>query len=213
MSEHTLVLVPTRDEREGLGHIPGDMADVRVSGMGKVATALAVSRAVLDGYENVVLAGLCGGILGCSLGDLLIPSTVIDGDFDPGPAAQDRNRVMSATQQGAVEAQFVLTTSRNGRWATIVSQDQFAVQVRSSGHGFSGQVPLATDMESFAFVQSARFWKMPYAIVRVVSDIVGKNAGSDFALLCRRFSPHLRDHVLAATEAIQEAKERKNVRP
>lgn len=145
------------------------------SGMGKVNVALEVAD--MSEYCNkIILGGFAGGLRGLSVGEVVTASLVIDGDLDVRPfdvyPKSGFCKLLNMTQVKEVP---------------FISQDYFLTEdPYTDDPSLINLKPLATDMESYAFVKACfKFGVEPY-IVKVISDVADKNAVHDFKKSCEQ---------------------------
>jgi len=157
------IIIPSKIESEFI-EIPH-----YVSGMGKINTVCAVYDLHKLGARDIILSGFCGGIKGYSVGDIVRPSTIIEGDYS-NPFEPYPNRIEIGTN---IEI--------------MISQDNF-LETNPYEH-YSHM--MATDMESYAFVYTCNKLGIKPTIVKIVSDIVGENKPKDFIDSCESLSSKL----------------------
>lgn len=148
----------------------GIVAIVIVSGMGKVAAALAAAHLVLaEGVTGLINAGLCGLLTrahGWQVGDLLRIDTALEGDCD---------------RFGGSEAALACT----GPWcaqlpaARLVTCDR-PVFDRSLRERLAGLGDLA-DMEGAAVARVAQRYQVPCALIKGISDVADASGRRDVA--------------------------------
>ncbi len=141
-----------------------------ISGMGKVAAAIAATHLVLvHRVSRLVNAGLCGQLTlhnGWSVGDLFRIGTAVEGDCD---------RFGQAEQTVACDSRWFSELKA----ARLVTQDRpvFDAAQRSLLAGIGD----LADMEGAAVARVARFYGIPCAMIKGISDAADENGRQDVA--------------------------------
>ena len=141
-----------------------------ISGMGKVAAAIAATHLVLDQrVSRLVNAGLCGRLTmdnGWSVGDLFRIGTAVESDCD---------RFGRAEQTVACDARWFSELKA----ARLVTQDRpvFDALRRSQLAGIGD----LADMEGAAVARVARCYGIPCAMIKGISDAADENGRQDVA--------------------------------
>lgn len=143
------------------------------SGVGKVAAAQAASVLLEEGARALLVVGTCGGLSkGLSPGDLVHCTTAFQADFAVRegreiPADEDLRRAWQEVAPG-VEGWF-LTADR----PVITPWKRLRLR-----RAFQG--PCVADMETAAAAGVARRGGIPFAALRVVSDLAGLGTKQTF---------------------------------
>lgn len=154
------------------------------AGMGKVRTVVALhgmlSRRRLKG---ALLIGFCGGLSRLKVGDVIEPSTFIEQDYDARPFEPFPNTLRKR------RGRKLLARSLD---AAMLTQDRFLKENPYKNGPYARKYPrLACDMESYAFAYFCEKAKLPYSVVKFVSDAADGTADHDFLSACRRLAPEL----------------------
>jgi len=174
MSSHSLnskigIIIPSKFESEMI-KIPH-----HVSGMGKIRATCAVYDLVAKGYTEILLAGFCGGLLGCHVGDIIIPKLFVEGDYITEPLEKYPNQIQ-ISDFGDI----------------MVSQDRF-LKEQTYENFLPGKN--AVDMESYAVAYTCLKLGIKFNVVKIVSDIVGENSEKDFLESCKTLAHKLEEVI------------------
>jgi hopanoid-associated phosphorylase len=135
-------------------------APVIVGGGGAATLATALETALRGGVAGVVSFGLCGALdPALKVGDLVVGDAVGDAD-DCFEADADWTARIVAAAPGAVLGRFA-------RADQVVSSVAEKAELRRTG-------ALAVDLESYTVARLARWFGVPFAVVRAVSDAAGR---------------------------------------
>ncbi len=191
------------------GQLHGQPVVLALSRVGKVAAATTATTLIEHfGVGRIVFTGVAGGIgAGVNVGDVVIASSFVQHDLDASPlfpryqvplygrSVFDCDKALVAI---IIEAINSLRTRARGRFDGILSNetvhihqgliasgDRFvcgaaeslAVQAALHGAGFQ---PLAVEMEGAAVAQVCFDYKVPLAVVRIISDRADDAAHLDF---------------------------------
>lgn len=141
-----------------------------ISGMGKVAAAVAATHLVLvHRVTRLVNAGLCGRLAvdnGWSVGDLFRIGTAVESDCD---------RFGRKAQTVACDARWFSELNA----ARLVTQDRPVFDAARRGQ-LAGIGDLA-DMEGAAVARVARYYGIPCAMIKGISDAADENGRQDVA--------------------------------
>lgn len=198
----------SRDFHDGI--IDGQRCVIVLSGIGKVAAASTATTLIQHfGVDEIVFTGLAGGIAPqARVGDVVIADRLVQHDMDARPlfpqfeipltgiaefesSAAQRGLLESATREffaagfhtaipPAVAQQFGLQTPVI-HIGMIASGDQFIGAVNKSEH-LRHILPaiVAVEMEGAAVAQICHDYKLPYSIIRTISDRADATAHHDF---------------------------------
>lgn len=191
------VLCPSRFEYRFLDRVGfGRRAALVCGGMGKVRTAVAchgllTTRPKVNG---LLLIGFAGGLTASlRVGDVIEPSVFIEQDYNAEPFERFPNTLRKRN------GKKLLTHSLD---AAMLTQDRFLTENPYKNGPYAKKHPrLACDMESYAFAYFCERAKVPYSVVKLVSDSADENADHDFLTACRRLAPAL---SAAAGEAVEK---------
>lgn len=146
-----------------------------VTGIGKVRSAIAVTRALIEYQPDLVISIGTVGTFDFHVGDILVCTRFIDRDYAklqnlPGIVYKGETAVMDFIKHFK---SFV-----NGEWVdrqdyVISTGDNFVTQGESLGAD-------VVDMESFAVFQVCQTESIPFFGVKYVTDVIGKNSIKDW---------------------------------
>jgi len=187
-------------------------------GMGKVSAAAGVQR-LIDGWDVgcVIVCGLAGGLgPGLRLGDVVVGERFVQHDLDASPifprfqvpglgidvfpahhalvaAAEAAARAFVARLDREIDAALLrpmgISAPRVHR-GLIVSGDQF-VKDDGASAAILAALPdaLCVEMEGGAVAQVCYLNRVPFVVVRVVSDRADAAAAADFLTFVERVAP------------------------
>jgi adenosylhomocysteine nucleosidase len=163
-----------------IGKVPVVLAR---SGIGKVNAAVTTAL-LLDRFpvECLINTGIAGGVSPTRSGDIVVSTDVAYSDVDLRPIdpempfGQMEGEPLSVPADSALirEAETVLREERIAfRSGTIVSGDQFVTSI-SVLDPIRRQLPhvIACEMEGMAVAVTARHFRVPFVILRGISDVV-----------------------------------------
>lgn len=162
-----MIVCPMRKEADAVRRAVPE-ADVRVIGVGKVASALETARLLAFARpERVLLVGCAGAVDGrFRQGSIVVPDVSVEWDFDDGSGAM-RSVPVHRHFAHEVRAALGLRPLRND--LTVATGDRFSPKdprVAASGAA-------AVDMETAAVAMACTGAGVPFCAVRVVSDTPG----------------------------------------
>ncbi len=208
------------------GVIDGQRCIVVLSGIGKVAAASATTTLIQHfKVDEIVFSGLAGGVGNdARVGDVVIADKLVQHDMDARPlfpqfeipltgiaefasTALQRRRLEAAAKeffaQGfdqavppAVAQQFGLDTP-SIHIGMIASGDQFIGSANKVEH-LRQILPgiVAVEMEGAAMAQICDEYKLPYSIIRTISDRADATAHHDFGLFLRHVASQYSSGIL-----------------
>ncbi len=166
------------------------------SGIGKV-NATICTQILIDHYkpEKLVFSGVAGGLLPNMLaGDIIVASHVVQYDMDLTAFGRRRGETpgrdrliecdpdMVAKATAAYDAAFDgVEGGPNLMLGTIASGDRFVQDTDTLRWLQREFAALATEMEGAAFGYTCQLNKLPFVVIRALSDASGKSASGDFA--------------------------------
>ncbi len=173
------------------GTIDGIKVIVLLSGIGKVSAAIATVL-LIERYQPdyIINTGTAGGLRGVKMGDLVIGTEVgyHDADvtafgYELGQMAQQPVRFVSDAfllnvVNKAIES---LTVQQNVFQGIILSGDSFmsdSERVNQVRDDFPKA--LAVEMESAAIAQTCAQLKVPFIVVRAISDLAGEGNSKSY---------------------------------
>lgn len=168
-----LIIVPSGYEDSGLKF------KTLQTGMGKVNCLVSFFQYISQhkNVKNVLLTGFCGGLRRLRVGQIIEPSLLIQGDYDIRPLES-----YPTYSFGSRDRLF------NFMVCPMVSQDRFICKDIYKDLKYR---VLATDMESYALSIACSVFKKNLSIIKIVSDIVGKNSHRDFIRNSQRLTSKL----------------------
>lgn len=179
------------------GRIAGKNVVVVRCGIGKVCAG-AIAQCMIDrfGVSAIVNTGVAGGLdERLEIGDLVVATDAIQHDFDLTAFGYARGYLPSAGEDTGTPSRIVADRELSDRFAdafasagcrgkvirgTIVSGDVFVSDQTLKERlirDFSGA---ATEMEGAAIAQVCSMNGVPFAVVRAISDLAGKEANVTF---------------------------------
>ena len=191
MNDGIGVIVPSAFEAAFLN----DVHEVYVSGMGKLRAAATVQTLVRDyGCKHILLAGFCGGLSNCNVGDVVQPWRLMECDYDARPLESWPNNV-------PIDSNGMLRCG--GEWATFMCQDKFIMGNPYAEFDIAG--PVVTEMEGYAVAYTSTVLGVPFNVVKIVSDMADGDADKHFADSCRKLAGKLAGTIAAAIAEIKGA--------
>ncbi len=159
-------------------------AELVCAGMGKVRTAVALHEMLMRRrLKGLLLIGFAGGLSRLKVGDMIEPGTFIEQDYDARPFEPFPNTLKKR------HGRKLLARSLS---AAMLTQDRFLKENPYKNGPYAKKHPrLACDMESYAFAYFCERAKVPYSVVKFVSDSADGTADHDFLAACRRLAPEL----------------------
>ncbi len=186
---------PNTSEAGGREYLTGTLGDqkavVAISGFGKVAAASTVTT-MLDRFDpdSIVFTGVAGGLHPkVSRGDVVVAEALVQHDFDGSPIVP--RFVIPSLQVDRIPTDSTLTDRAAASAAMIsgvtvhrglvLSGDRFisAASDRAQLRALFDDA-LAVEMEGAAVAQVCAERKVPFAVIRAISDTADEEAGSDF---------------------------------
>ena len=165
------------------------------SGMGKVRSLYGCYRLLKKhpGLHFILLTGFAGALTdSLQIGDVIEPSVFIEEDYNAEPFEKFPNTVRRRARRR------ILTDSLD---AAILTQDRF-IKTNPYRHGPYARKyrRVACDMESYAVAYFCEKEKIPYRVIKIISDTADHNAEHDFVKACEMLSPKLNRTILEAVE-------------
>jgi adenosylhomocysteine nucleosidase len=205
------------------GHLHGHEVVLVLSGIGKVAAATTAAL-LIEHFKvsQIVFTGVAGGLIrGVNVGDLVVADSFMQHDLDVSPLypkyevpsygvdtfqadAQLATELKQACIAALSDLDRVLTVEARAAFnlvnpqlhtGLLISGDRF-VSTTLERQKLQQDLPqaLAVEMESAAFAQVCRDYKVPFAAVRTISDRADDNATVDF----NRFLSQVASHYSAS---------------
>ena len=180
------------------GKLDGKPVVVMECGIGKVNAARCV-QAVIDNFAPgaVINTGIAGGIgNGLHVGDVVVSQSLVMHDFDLSPLGNYVRGALpgsvntmeptyikadDAIREALVAAANAVVPGRGVRSGVIVSGDVFVSGKELKQELASRYHADAAEMEGAAVAQVAQLSGVPFAVLRVVSDLADGTAPESFA--------------------------------
>lgn len=175
------------------GKIGGQDVVVVMCGIGKVCAAL-TAQILIDrfGVHAIVNTGVAGGLdARLEVGDLVIATDAVQHDFDLTGFGYVRGHLPCAGGEKTAVSRFLADGNLSDRFekaamaiggdgkairGTVVSGDIFVCDASLKQRLIDDFGAAATEMEGAAIAQVCFLNKIPFAIVRAISDLAGKEA-------------------------------------
>jgi len=208
------------------GHLQGHEVVLTLSGMGKVATALTTTLLIERfGVGGLLFSGVAGGLgPGVQVGDVVLARTLMQHDLDASPLCPryqvpdlgmdelptdpTLRAALAAAAQAVVQAPPAAAAAFGLKQPAVheglvISGDRF---IASSAQAATllAELPraLAVEMEGAAMAQVCAAYRLPCAVLRLVSDRADDHAHVDFQrFLTEVASPMSREIIARAVAA------------
>ena len=185
LSSNRLLIIPSKFENHSLG------LEAMVTGMGKINVVHKLTSYLeWNKVKVVILAGYCGGLRGLSVGDIVEPTILIEGDYNCDPIQKYPNLIDYCHGKLLPNSKRVAFVSQD----RFLTYDPYMRTIRNK--------VLATDMESYAAAYICREYKVRFHCVKIVSDVVGSNSTSDFLGSCKSLNSLLKVTIKKAISEI-----------
>lgn len=165
-------------------------------GVGKVNAAIG-TQILIDRYgvETVINSGIAGGAAeGLSIGDIVIGTDFVQHDFDVTAFGHAKGylctgdddsepTVFSADKrlvEELADAVRKISVKRKVHLGRIASGDLFIADCRIKRKIAKKFAALATEMEGAAIAQTASYNNVPFAVIRVISDLADGTAPESY---------------------------------
>jgi adenosylhomocysteine nucleosidase len=166
-----------------------------LSGMGKLRAMHACARLHREhpGLERILLVGFCGGLTAnLKVGTPVEPSVFVEQDYYAEPFEKFPNVIRKKGARllgGSVDA-------------VMLTQDRFLTENPHARGPYAKKFKkVACDMESYAVAYYCTENRIPFSVVKLVSDSADSSADHDFLRACRALSPKLNRTVQTAVAA------------
>jgi adenosylhomocysteine nucleosidase len=178
------------------GTLDGRRVALAESGIGKVNAALAAAI-LLDrfGCAGIIFSGVAGGLdPALAVGDLVIASSAVQHDYGAYvagafetyragalPFPQFRGPLGYDADPALLErARLALAGADGTHFGPILTGDAYIGCAATRRRLFAGFAGRAVDMESGAVAQVAEAFRVPWLIIRALSDLAGEDSQIDF---------------------------------
>ncbi len=196
------------------GTLSGKNVVVVRSGIGKVNAALCAQILIDDFHVDCIInTGIAGSLdNNINIGDIVLSTDALQHDVDAvafgyelgviprmetSTFTADENLVSLAKKIcERVNPDICVFTGR------VVSGDQFVADKAIKDHIVSNFNPLCTEMEGAAIAQAAYLNKIPFLIVRAISDKADNSATMDYPTFEAKAITHTVNLMIALIEAI-----------
>jgi|GEM_PF-1307631 len=196
------IICPSEFEAKALDREAiGPRAALIISGMGKIRAVCACARlmATVQPLDGILLVGFAGALTNnLRVGDVIEPQTFIEYDYNAEPFEPFPHILRKRPQRRLLRA---------SRPAVMLTQDRF---LTSNPYGRGPDAvryrTLACDMESYAVAYYCEQARVPYAVVKLISDVADAQADHDFLAACTRLAPELNRLTVEASERFQKSR-------
>jgi adenosylhomocysteine nucleosidase len=209
-----------------VGTLQGQRVVLAFSRWGKVAAATTTTCMIKEfGVSEMIFTGVAGGLAAeCRVGDIVVANSLIQHDLDPSPLYPQFEIPLLAISR--LEIQPVMLDRLTGCCAKliesklhnhieeqdlnlfemkspsihtglVVSGDQF-ISDSEAARRIQSQLPdaLCVEMEGAAMAQVCYEYKVPFGIVRVISDNANEDAHIDFPLFIDRVASKINSMII-----------------
>ncbi len=172
------------------GSLEGSKVVVARSGVGKVNAAACAQALAVLGVSCVINTGVAGAVgEGLRIGDYVVATSCVQHDFDVGHFGFEVGHIPGFPSKtfktdDALRAMLAGTVARKTGNAPfegcIVSGDRFISDVREKHRLSLAFGALCCDMEAAALAQVCTLADVPFAVVRVISDLADGSQPEDY---------------------------------
>ena len=201
----------TAEEISGITFVSGKLgqcdAVVAVCGIGKVFAALCTQTMILRYAPDCVINTGVGGTLTDKLGigDLAVSAAVVQHDMDTSPLGDPVglisgiNVIEMAADKAMVEKVCAICEAKDIRYhcGTIASGDQFIASREKKDWIVSTFAGIACEMEGASVGQVCYVNKVPFVILRAISDSADGGACEDYPTFAKNAAKTSASVVLA----------------
>ena len=167
-----------------------DGAVIVQSGMGKLRAmyACAELRRQKKKLRHILLIGFAGGLTAnLKVGQVVEPSLFIEQDYFAEPFEKFPNQIRRTGFKKML---------RDSTEAVMLTQDRFLTENPYREGPYAKKFKkIACDMESYAVAHYCRNARVPYGVIKLISDSADENADHDFLAACKRLAPKLNQTV------------------
>ena len=194
------VICPSQFEAKALNRRAlGPGVVLTVSGMGKVRALYACARlaATHPRLTGILLIGFAGALTrNLRIGDVIEPHAFIEYDYNAEPFEKFPNTIRRRAWQPLLpgSCQAVMLTQDRFLTANPFGRGKDAARYRT----------LACDMESYAVAYFCEQMRVPYGVVKLISDVADANADHDFLAACTTLAPQLTSLTRQASDALRQ---------
>lgn len=194
------------------GRIENKNVVVFKSGIGKVNGALAIAIAIEHfNVDSIIFTGVAGGVgEKVDIGDVVISSALVEHDFDLGKLGTGAKKeaqngifkadkeLISITKKAAIEV-----IEKNTLYTGIIATgDQFINDKKRIDEISRKYNALAVEMEGAAIAHVAHRYKIPFVVIRSISDTANHKANVDFKKFVKFASDISHSIVMKILESI-----------
>ena len=167
-----------------------------VCGVGKVFAAMCAEAMILSFNPEIIINTGIGGSLNADLkiGDIVVADKVVQHDMDTSPLGDPKglisgiNKIYFESDERVSKMLYesVEAEETRVRYGTVASGDQFIAskeQKKEISDIFSADV---CEMEGASVAQVCFVNRVPFAVLRAVSDSADENASVDFPEFCKK---------------------------
>jgi adenosylhomocysteine nucleosidase len=205
VSELTTLLANTQTYEIGSrkyyqGLLNGQNVVITMSRIGKVASA-STATTLIDRFkaQKIIFTGVAGGIApNLEIGDIVIASSLVQHDLDASPVMRFKkfeipllgiskidcdSNLRDIAYSAATNAIEKISSLKNAtiHQGLIASGDQFIHKISSKNLLLKDNPDLlAVEMEGAAVAQVCYEWKIPFVVIRIISDKADESSPNDF---------------------------------
>jgi adenosylhomocysteine nucleosidase len=179
---------------------------VVLSGIGKVNSTYATTLLIYKYHPSLIIStGVSGGLGICNVLDIVVGTATCQHDVDtsalgdPIGYVSTVNKIYFGTSKEISQKFCDILNCKKG---VLACGDQFISDSNLSKSIVSKFDAIACDMESGAIGQICYIEKVPYVVIRCISDGAGENAGLSFNNIVERASDILGNGVLEVIKSL-----------
>lgn len=174
------------------GKILGKNVILLKSGIGKVNAALGAAIAIERfKVDSIIFTGVAGGVNpSFEIGDIVISKNLVEHDYDV-TGLRGKHPIAKGTHNGYFNANKELISlakksaekimnKKNIHVATIATGDQFITDNKKVKWLYESFEAGAVEMEGAAVAHVALIYKIPFVVIRTLSDKADESANIDF---------------------------------
>ena len=198
------------------GELAGHQVVLARSGVGKVNAAVLTLLLIQQGVDKLVFTGVAGALEpSLRVGDVVVSRDLVQHDVDvtafgyaPGqlPGAPQAWEADPELRELALEVASEVLGNAGSRVALgrVASGDQFiadAARVQWLRETFGAS---CVEMEGAAVAQVCSKWRLPFVVLRSISDSADQGASGDFASFSRQAARRAKRVVFGVLERLAE---------
>lgn len=178
------------------GDINGCEVVIAKAGIGKVNAAICTEAMILKYSPDCIInTGVAGSLTPeLNIGDIVIADSVCQHDFDTSPLGDPKGlipeanlvKIPSDKNTVALLEKAVSTQAVSYKTGTIASGDVFVADSSLKDNIVEAFGALACEMEGASIGQVAYLNKVPFAVLRALSDSANEGSCSDYPTFCKK---------------------------